>query len=405
MIYRSLLFIVIFFSVSAKAQDAQQILKESYAKCLSIKNGYYDMEMKLKFMSDKDTTWDIIRKTYFNKLKNDSLFFIAFNSELFSKQMNYVHNTLYTGKEFVTYSKADSTAQIMTNERWGKDLKTMERMDVISFYGPLTTPDCLPFPNDSDYTNPRKQFKFAGKELLNNKSCYHVQIIEFPVHDSTQTINTIQATYDFWINIRDMIPIKYSSTSRILQFADTLSEYISYALKEYHFNDAKNLIPLQLSVIPAYCNLRDHTEPKTTQLLKDTLAPAFTLPSVDSKPVSLSSYKGKVILIDFFYKDCYPCLQATPVLQALHEKYEAKGLTIIGIDPEDKEADALKHFVSISGITYPVLMGKSEVKNAYHISGYPTLYLIDRKGNVVFATTGFNESEKEGLEDLIRKNL
>lgn len=403
---RILFLILLSFSFRSNAQDAKSILKESYSNCLTVKNGYYESDMKWKFMDSKDTTWQLQYKVYFKKIMNDPLYPIAFNFERFYHKTSYVDNTLYTGKEYVTYSLTDSSAKIMAKSRWINDLMSNNHKDIITFYGPLTNPDCSPLPADSDYSNRRIQFKFIDKVSLNNKSCYHVQMVKYPDYDSTQTVNTILSTYDFWINSDDMIPVKYSITSKLLQFTDTLTEYRSYSLEKYHLNDPQNLVPLQLSAIPAYCNIKDYVERKTIPLLKKgTSAPEFSLTSLQSEPFSLSKYKGQLVLIDFFFKSCYPCVQAIPGLESLLRKYKMKGLTIIGIDAVDKDKEALKHFVSISGISYPIFIDEGDVSHDYQVTSCPTLYLINKQGEIIFVENGFDESSGSELENIIKDHL
>lgn len=405
MINRILLLALFLISLKSYGQDPKEILKRSYSKCLTIKNGFYIMEMKMVFGNNNDTTWDIGYKFYFNKLKNDSLYPIAFNSERFHRGLYYIDNRLYTGKELVTYSKIDSMAKIMSNARWIKDLMDAGRNDIITFYGPFIDADCRPLPKASDYSDGRHLFKFIAIESLNNYNCYHVQMTEYPKYDSTQKSYTIEDKYDYWINTKDMIPVKYSESSKGIAYGDTSRGFSSYTLKKYDFNNAQNLKPLQLSAIPAYCNIQDYVAPKMAELLKDTIAPGWTLKTLDSKSISLSDFKGQLVVIDFFYKDCPPCRKAIPILQSLHEKYKSKGLNVMGIDPIDEENSTLKRFISKAGITYQVLLDKNDVNKDYHVSSYPTLYLIDKKGNVIYAESGFNESATNELEELIKNNL
>ncbi|HEY5462399.1 MAG TPA: TlpA disulfide reductase family protein [Hanamia sp.] len=405
MINRILLSVLFLISLKSYGQDPKEILKRSYSKCQTIQNGFYDMKMKMTFGGNNDTTWDIGYKFYFNKLKNDSLYPIAFNSERFHKGLFYIDNRLYTGKELVTYSKNDSMAKIMSKARWIKDLTDRSKNDIITFYGPFINADCKPLPIARDYSDRRHLFKFIAIESINTYNCYHVQMTVYPKYDSTQKSYTVADKYDYWINTQDMIPVKYSESSKGIEYGDTSIGFSSYTLKKYDFNNAQNLIPLQLSAIPAYCNLQDYVAPKIAELLKDTSAPGWTLKTPDSKNISLSDFKGHLVLIDFFYKDCPPCLKAIPLLQSLHEKYKRKGLNVIGIDSIDDENSRIKHFISNAGITYQVLLDKENVNKDYHVSGYPTLYLIDKKGNIMYAESGFNGSVASKLEELIKSNL
>jgi organic hydroperoxide reductase OsmC/OhrA len=65
----------------SNAQNPEQLLQASAAKCLTIQNGYYEMNMKMKFMDMKDTSWNVDYKFFFNKIKGDSIYPVAFNSE------------------------------------------------------------------------------------------------------------------------------------------------------------------------------------------------------------------------------------------------------------------------------------------------------------------------------------
>lgn len=405
MINRILIFALFLFSLKSYGQDPKEILQKSYSKCLTIKNGFYDMEMKMVFGSNNDTTWDIGYKFYFNKLKNDSLYPIAFNSERYHKALYYIDNRLYTGKELVTYSKNDSIAKIMSKARWIKDLTDLSKNDIITFYGPFIFADCKPLPEESDYSDGKHLFKFIAIEAFNNYNCYHVQMTTYPPYDTTQKSYMIEDKYDYWINTNDMIPVKYSESTKSIDYGDTIRGFSSYTLKKYELNNAQNLAPLQLSTIPAYYNIQDYVSPKIAELLTDTVAPGWTLKTLDSKRISLSDFKGQLVILDFFYKDCPPCRKAIPLLQLLHKKYKSKGLNVIGIDPIDEESNIVKHFISNAGITYQVILDKNNVNKDYHVSSYPTLYLIDKKGNVIYAESGFDELVPDKLEELIKSNL
>lgn len=365
------------------------------------------MEKRMKWMDVKDTNVYGQYKFYFKKLKNDSLFSVSFNSELLHKG-EYIRNVMYTGKEYVIYSTKDSSAKIMANDKWAKTIMERRHNDIFNFYLPFTTAECTPLPKVSDYIDNRHIFKFIAKEIQNNMLCYHIQMVEFPKYNTTEIMYVIKTQYDYWINIQDMIPIKYSVSSKIVNSGDTLIEYSSYSLKKYKFNNQqlKKLMPLQLSYIPLYCNIQDYVETKKIDLLtKGSMAPNWTLISLDNKNVSLTDYKGQIILIDFFYKACYPCMKAFPILQSLNQKYKSKGLTVIGIDPFDKRNDDIKKFITKRGITYKVLLDDMDVANSYNVTGYPTIYLIDKTGKIIYANSGFNEEFENKLEELIKNNL
>jgi peroxiredoxin len=192
-----------------------------------------------------------------------------------------------------------------------------------------------------------------------------------------------------------------------LQYGDTLSEYRSLTIKKYSINHAQNLTHLQLSAIPSYCRISDYTAAKKIDLLPEkSSAPLWTSVSPDGNAISLSNFKGKLILVDFFYKSCYACMKATPELELLYKKYKDQGLQVIGIDPVDSLNDETRHFITKAGIAYPVAIDeKRELPLKYHVTGYPTIYLISKEQKVIFAIDGYDKSVEEKLEDLIKANL
>ena len=138
--------------------------------------------------------------------------------------------------------------------------------------------------------------------------------------------------------------------------------------------------------------------------LRDKPAPAFTLKNLDGKPVSLSDYKGKAVLLNFWATWCGPCKLEMPWLIALQKKYAAQGFTVLGISEDDDPPNKVSDFATKMGVDYPVLMYDDKLNKAYGGIDYlPTSYYIGRDGKVVVESGGLiSESE---MEANIRKIL
>lgn len=399
----TVIFLMFIFTSSIQAQNPETILKKSFNKCQSIKNGYYEMKYYLKLMSRKDTLLQTY-KCYFQKLKNDSIYSSAFHYEKFSNN-KYKNDVLYTGDDFVYYSKNDSSGTIMSKKLWAKDIKSFSHN--YTFYTPVTDKDSRPLPKDSAFSDKRNIFEYIGEEIINNMPSYHIRMREIPENDSTEVIKIIRTEFNFWINKKDYIPVQFTIAYDMVMNNDTMYQFQKKVLTKHEFNNLKNQNLLKLTSIPAYINLKDYKPYKSPELLqKNTIAPNWTLTSLQNKTIKLSDYKGKLVLIDFFYKSCYPCMLALPELQELHEKYYDKGLRIIGIDPYDtKEKDEIDKFLAKRGITYTVFLDGKDVAKQYHVSGYPTMYLIDKNGKIITIQVGYEEGVKDELEKIIKENL
>jgi thiol-disulfide isomerase/thioredoxin len=145
------------------------------------------------------------------------------------------------------------------------------------------------------------------------------------------------------------------------------------------------------------------SETSTIQLLSnETIAPNFTLPNLSGDRVSLNELRGKLVLIDFWYTSCYPCIKAMPYLEELHKKYQDKGLRVIGINPIDTNDNVkLNKFLDKNEITYSTLLGNPEMVDSYSIIAYPSLYLLDRNGSIVFSEIGFDVNTATTLDSII----
>ena len=118
--------------------------------------------------------------------------------------------------------------------------------------------------------------------------------------------------------------------------------------------------------------------PKTADL-------KFSFKDIDAKKVSLSDFKGKVIILDFWATWCEPCKKEIPDFITLQQKYGARGLQIVGISVDDSMKMA-KTYATQMKMNYPVLLaeGKEDVLRAYEpINGIPVSVVIDRQGRIV----------------------
>lgn len=110
----------------------------------------------------------------------------------------------------------------------------------------------------------------------------------------------------------------------------------------------------------------------------------FSIPSLGAPgQIALSSYKGQVVLLDFWATWCPPCRAELPGLNRLYQELSGKGFTLIGMtvdqDSQDEVAQAVGHF----NLSYPVGLAGPEVQAAYGgIRAVPTKFLLDRNGNV-----------------------
>ena len=112
-------------------------------------------------------------------------------------------------------------------------------------------------------------------------------------------------------------------------------------------------------------------------------APDWQLAGFDGKPIKLSDFKGKVVVLNFWATWCPPCRKEIPTLVALQKDYGAQGVVVVGVSLDQGGSPAVQSFASKMGIECPIAIGSEELAAAYGVQAIPTTFVIDRAGNVI----------------------
>jgi len=124
---------------------------------------------------------------------------------------------------------------------------------------------------------------------------------------------------------------------------------------------------------------RSRSRPSIAQ---GALAPDFSLPQLSGEPLRLSTYRGKVVLLDFWATWCDPCREEVPRFVDLQNKYGPQGLQIIGVSMDDSSGP-VRDFCQRFKMNYPVVLGNAKIGELYGgVLGLPIAFLIGPDGRV-----------------------
>jgi len=135
---------------------------------------------------------------------------------------------------------------------------------------------------------------------------------------------------------------------------------------------------------------------------KGQKAPDFSLPTLKGERLSLSSLRGKVVVIDFWAQWCEPCKKELPQLDKLAKEFAGKDVVVLAVNL-DESKDNAQRLAQQLGLSMPVLLDpQKSVAATYDLPKMPTSFLVDKKGIVRFVHEGF---EGAGDVERFRKEL
>ncbi len=133
-------------------------------------------------------------------------------------------------------------------------------------------------------------------------------------------------------------------------------------------------------------------------------APDFTLPTLDGSKITLSEFRGKAVLLNFWATWCAPCKVEMPWFADLQKEYGKDGLVVLGVAMDDSSPASIAKFAHEMGVNYPVLLGTDKVSDDYGDVQYlPTTFYIGRDGTIVDKMTGL--LDRKEIEEAVKKTL
>jgi thiol-disulfide isomerase/thioredoxin len=191
-------------------------------------------------------------------------------------------------------------------------------------------------------------------------------------------------------------------------------QYNKLILKSIHQLSDNNLKVLYKEVDSLKRQLRtyingDSLDEANEKVLKPLLVKGDSVPNFKAKIYAtndsffFSVPKDSIVLLDFFYTSCGPCIAAIPHLKEIDSLYKNKGVALMGVNPMKDDYPKLERFVKYHNIDYPILLVENDVASEYFgIFAYPTLLII-KNNQVVFIQEGYSKDLKTILTKELNK--
>lgn len=377
------------FSEGSNIEESKvnEVLSKVLEKLNSLKNIRYDYKREINYFSEN----------YHNKLTGDIFLDFQNTGSIidFKYQMKSGSQELiFNGTEEFTLDKKKKTIKV--NAQPNKS--TFDRISL--FYNSIITlknaiPSII-----SDETLP----KAVNDTIINNIPLYLVKIIfnNKNVIDhylgKTRSPLTLKKNiiYEIIIDKKSSLPIK------VVQKNNINKDFVCTTFANIRTNTSS---PSALSwYYSSYTNEYKSVKPKKMSRLISVgkTAPGWKLVLYGSgKEVTLNDFKGDIVLLDFWIKNCGPCIESVPHLNALQEEFKHQPFQILSINSYDTKEN-IKWFCNKYKPYYNILMNGKDVAEKYGVWGFPTVVLIDKQGKILYSSPSFDQSK---VESLIREAL
>jgi peroxiredoxin/outer membrane lipoprotein-sorting protein len=198
-----------------------------------------------------------------------------------------------------------------------------------------------------------------------------------------------QRTWRLWLSNRDHLPRRLQQTVRVRDDVKTREEW-----SEIEIGGSIDASRFTWSP-PADWKPWSLPDDSEKLLLIGSMAPDFTLPGTDGRPVRLSDYRGTVLILYFWRVGCPPCRETSQALKALAMNASGDSLSVLGVNVVD-DPDVARVYLSENAIPYRNVVDDSEAATTLYFETYgngtvPLLYVIDREGRVLDRWFGHDE--------------
>jgi len=357
-------------SQTKEYMTANEILKTLSAKLNSPSNISYDYYRSINYFSENYHN-ETSGTTYLDFISNDSI--LRFKYQLENDQSKMIYN----GAESFYLNKKEKTIKI-TNKPKLSDFSSL------SFFvnSIITLKNALPeIIGDKEITKALSDTIISDKNyflvtlLVKNKSLNGL---------GTFTPVTLKRNYIYKIIIdKDTyLPMQVIQTNNVEPKDYVLTSFANFKLDNNKPSDNS-------WYYSSYANEFNPSTEKVVNLIKtNSIAPDWKLPLfATSGTLSLKELKGKVILLEFWIKNCSYCIAAVPKLNSITKKFDTnKDFEIVAVNANDTKKDISNFYVK-NKPSFKSVSDKGKLTTEYGISGFPTVVLIDKKGKVIYSGT------------------
>lgn len=426
---RFLFFIVTFltlFSCSTNSQnkDVEGLLKKTEQSLQETKTLIFKINRIDKFFTSTDTLYrSAICSLHIAPKDKIGMYFVT-NEKLAKDSIYY---RIYSGNQlkgmYIFLDKTIKSKEI-ENTNVEHDKSAIEGNIGIDFLSRSifdANQSFTTFKNVSEQENIEKME--VQEEIFQNTPVF-VLTISFKNHeDSDEYINN--GVDKYYIRKSDYLPIAYTTYGEfqgMKEYSFATIDYLAIntlSIKDFEpykkvedvntqaiYEQTKSLFSQDSFPNIKNKNIKKEELQKTVKAeIKNNIFPFNEFVLNNGKTIKLSDLKGKVVLLDFWYRGCLPCIKTIPNLIKLQEEFKGK-LVIIGVNDVDIKEDVTEFLRYKKANYYSTYRSEINISKSLNFNSFPTLIIINQKGEIVKTEVGYNDEKtlSKTIKDLIKNH-
>lgn len=379
-------FVIVFlvlFSFSLSAQGVKEICigVNEYAKKLH--SAYYEAKVTL---NNGEDTLSYLHKVSFQKNKHKNKIFAKFNTQIYSEN-ELIKQVFCDNNQFTFVDFYENIAEQYEKEDYKIFISQLDTNLIPAFV----------------FNKPVFNLKAIEKGEVQITKGQDTIINGFEVF----CLNEVSANKTFFIRKQDFLPIAQRTDSFFLTLT-RIDENAAYHNSRFVFDDKNTGIHLRYKSLSALKKQWKEQEINQSSFAYNSEALNFKVTDLQERIFELEQNKGKVIALVFFYNNCSPCIPMLDDLQEIYSQFKDRGVEVVALNPVDTkmEKEQMLSFVKDHNINYYVAqIPKYTVEEMYLVRYFPTIFIIDKKGRVVFSHQGYNTLFKDKISKVISRKL
>lgn len=244
-----------------------------------------------------------------------------------------------------------------------------------------------------------KEYIIAKDTLLNGEHCISI-LYNLPDHEAftNNTIQFIISKNDYFMRKRILIS-NFQENQQIIELTYKNPKSYSSPVNPEFVHAFRNQFSETIFLVPQ--------EVSEETIAKYPFNLLYGINLTDSSLINLVQLQDTVVVLDFWYSSCYPCIQSIPIVDRLAKEYEGK-VRFFGVNPVDKistDKARLQRFLRNNVMSYPTIMVETELRKDMPKISYPTIVILDKFGKIACIESGLDNLTYEGLKVQIEKQI